>query len=153
MIRRYTVLLIFALWMGGFTFYTLIVIPTGGKVLGSERDVGFITQQVTNWLNWIGILALLVLGWNARAEGRSLPKFSLALVWLVMALTQAGLFLIHRAIDGLLDISDHKIHGPLDHFFNWHRAYMAVASVQWLAALFYLWLALGIWRESDRHEL
>ena len=77
MIRRYAVLLIFAVWMGGFTFYTLIVIPTGGKVLGSERDVGFITQQVTNWLNWIGLLALLVLGWNARAEGRGVARFFL----------------------------------------------------------------------------
>ena len=140
MIRRYAVLLTFALWMGGFTFYTLIVIPTGGKVLGSERDVGFITQQVTNWLNWIGLLALVVLGWNARAEGWALQNFFTS-AWLAMAVTEAGLFLIHRVIDNLLDIEAHKIHGPLDHFFVWHRSYMAVASVQWLAALLYLFLA------------
>ncbi len=150
MIRRYAVLLTFALWMGGFTFYTLIVIPTGGKVLGSERDVGFITQQVTNWLNWIGLLALLILGWNARAEGRGAAKFFLALAWLAMALTEVGLFVLHRVIDNLLDIGAHKIHGPLDHFFVWHRSYMAVASLQWLAALLYLWLALMTWRETDR---
>ena len=152
MIRRYAVLLTFALWMGGFTFYTLIVIPTGGKVLGSERDVGFITQQVTNWLNWIGLLALLILGWNARAEGRGAAKLFLALAWLAMALTQAGLFALHRVIDTLLDTATHKIHGPLDHFFVWHRSYMAMASMQWLAALIYLWLALLIWRETDRQR-
>jgi hypothetical protein len=152
MIRRYATLLVFALWMGGFTFYKLIVIPTGGKVLGSERDVGFITQQVTNWLNWIGLLALLVLGWNSRAEGRGILKFCLACAWLAMALTEAGLFALHHVIDGLLDIANHKIHGPLDHFFVWHRSYMTVASVQWLAALLYLWLALRIWRETDRQR-
>lgn len=150
MIRRYVVLLTFALWMGGFTFYTLFVIPTGSKVLGSERDVGFITQQVTNWLNWIGLLALLVLVWNARAEGRGIAKFFLALAWLAMAVTEAGLFLLHRIIDNLLDTEAHKIHGPLDHFFVWHRSYMAVASLQWLAALLYLFLALAIWRQTDR---
>lgn len=150
MIRRYAVLLIFALWMGGFTFYTLVVIPTGGKVLGSERDVGFITQQVTNWLNWLGLLALLILGWNAQAEGRGILKLLLSCAWLAMALTEAGVFLLHRIIDGLLDTETHKIHGPLDHFFVWHRSYMAVASLQWLAALIYLWLALIIWRRTDR---
>ena len=69
-----------------------------------------------------------------------------------MALAQAGLFLLHRVIDNLLDTATHKIHGPLDHFFIWHRSYMAVASMQWLAALIYLWLALRIWRETDRQH-
>src|SRR5215469_3439353 len=98
MLRRFAVLLMFALWMGGFTFYTLIVIPTGGKVLdGGERDVGFITQQVTIWLNWIGVAALPV-------------------------------------------------------FFDWHRRYMAVASLQWLAALGYMWMTLLIWRATDKQN-
>ena len=150
MIRRYIVLLMFALWMGGFTFYTLIVIPTGGKVLGGERDVGFITQQVTNWLNWLGILALLVLAWNALAEGRGIARMLLAFSWLAMAVMQAGLFLIHPVLDHMLDTATHKIHNPMVTFFNWHRFYMIVASAQWLAALIYLWLALIIWRETDK---
>jgi hypothetical protein len=149
MVRRYTTLLIFALWMGGFTFYTLIVIPTGGKVLdGGELDVGFITQQITNWLNWLGVVALAILGWNARAEGRGPLRWLLAACWLGMAVTLVGLFCLHPVLDRMLDTETHQIHGGAI-FFNWHRAYMAVASLQWLAALAYLWVALIIWRRTD----
>src|SRR5258708_40039244 len=99
MIRRYTVLLAFALWMGGFTFYSTIVIPTGAKVLGGEREVGFITQQVTNWLNGLGVLTLSILAWNAFAEGNGVPRRWLTLAWIGMAGSQVGLFLLHPAID------------------------------------------------------
>ena len=51
--------------MGGFTFYGGVLISTANQVLGSERDVGFVTQQVTNWLNFIGVLALIILGISA----------------------------------------------------------------------------------------
>jgi hypothetical protein len=143
----------FALWMGGFTFYTLIVIPTGGKVLdGGERDVGFITQQVTNWLNWMGVAALPVLGWNVWAEGKGILRRLLAVCWLGMALTQVGLFILHPILDGMLETQTHKIHGG-SVFFDWHRRYMAVASLQWLAALTYMWIAIFIWRATDRQNV
>ena|ERR1700722_10986132 len=152
MVRRYIVLLIFALWMGGFTFYTLIVIPTGGKVLdGGERDVGFITQQITNWLNWIGVVALAILGWNARVEGRGFLRWLLAVCWLAMAVTLVALFCLHPVLDRMLDTETHQIHGGAI-FFNWHRAYMAVASFQWLAALAFMWLTLLAWRTTDRKK-
>jgi len=152
MVRRYAVLLIFAMWMGGFTFYTLVVIPTGGKVLdGGERDVGFITQQITNWLNWLGVAALLVLGWNAWAEGRGFWRLVLGACWTVMAVSLVGLFVIHPVLDGMLDKDSHKIHGG-SVFFDWHRRYMAVASLQWLAALAYMWVALIVWRRTDERK-
>lgn len=152
MIRRYIVLLAFALWLGGFTFYTLFVIPTGGKVLdGGERDVGFITQQVTNWLNWLGMPALLIFGWNVWVEEKGRGRFLLILCWLIMAVTLVALFLTHSVLDRMLDIKTHKIHGG-SIFFDWHRLYMAVASLQWLAGLIYVWLTLGIWRATDRQS-
>jgi hypothetical protein len=152
MVRRYSVLLMFALWMGGFTFYTLIVIPTGGKVLdGGERDVGFITQQVTVWLNWLGVAALPVFGWNALAEGAGIRRWLLLTCWLGMALTEAGLFILHPILDGMLDTEIHAVHGG-SVFFDWHRRYMAVASLQWLAALGYMWMALLIWRATDKQN-
>jgi hypothetical protein len=151
MLRRYLTLLSFALWMGGFTFYTLVVIPTGSKVLGGEREVGFITQQATNWLNWIGIPALLMFGWNLRAQGGGIWRVLLLLAWLAMAAAEVGVFLIHHVIDGMLDTSTHKIHN-FEHFYGWHRFYMVTASFQWLAALAYLWIALVIWRDTDRQR-
>jgi hypothetical protein len=149
MLRRYIMLLVFALWMGGFTFYTGFVIRIGTNVLGSERDQGFITQQATNWLNYIGILGVLVLGWNLLAERRGNRVRLLALAWLALLLLQIALFVIHPVIDHMLDPATHKIH-DLGHFFNWHRAYMATASLQWLIALIYLWLAMHLWRKNDQ---
>src|SRR6266436_3517580 len=59
--RRYLFVLTFAWWMGGLTFYALVVIPTAEHVLGNHREVGFITQQVTMWLTMSGFVPLLVL--------------------------------------------------------------------------------------------
>ena len=136
--------------MGGFTFYTGVVIHVGNHVMGGERDIGFITQAVTIWLNRIGVLSLIILGASACVQQRGIPRVLLWLSWLGMAATQAGLFLIHPVLDAMLETSTHKIHGHLDIFFNWHRLYMAVATAQWAAALVYLWLTVVLWRQSDR---
>ena len=65
--RRYCYVLLMAGWMGGFTFYALIVIPTAEIVLDSMRETGFITQQVTRWLNLIGAGVLLIIFWLVAA--------------------------------------------------------------------------------------
>jgi hypothetical protein len=145
LLRRYLVILTLAFWMGGFTFYTGLVIGIANEVLGDERDVGFITQQVTNWLNWIGILALIILGCSAWVERRGIPRLLMLLSWLAMALLEVGLFFVHAALDQRLETATHKINGPMHIFFNWHRLYMVVATGQWCAALIYLWLAIVIW--------
>ena len=36
-------------WLGGFAFYGAIVIPTAQRVLRTHLEVGFITQEVSNW--------------------------------------------------------------------------------------------------------
>lgn len=147
LLRRYLVLLTLAFWMGGFTFYTGVVIGIANQVLGSERDVGFVTQQVTNWLNLIGVLATVILGFSAWFERRGFSRVLMLLSWLAMVALQGGLFFVHAQLDHRLEVATHKIHGPLNVFFNWHRLYMVVATAQWLAALSYLWLAVVLWRE------
>jgi hypothetical protein len=140
-----------ALWMGGFTFYAEIVIPTAAHVLGSERQVGFITQQVTRWLNLIGIAALAVFLWNLLAEWPRQParrRLCLAIAWATMLLSHVGLFAIHPLIDRLLDPSSRGVH-DFDHFETLHTFYLAFATVQWSAALVYLWLSLRAWRHVD----
>lgn len=140
--------------MGGFTFYALIVIPTAGKVLGGERDVGFITQQVTNWLNLIGVGALLILLWILAAEWRGLASFfrlRLALVatWATMVFGQIGLFITHPIIDRFLEAQGHKVH-HFDQFETMHTVYLVFATVQWSAAMVQIWLMLMAWRVQDR---
>jgi hypothetical protein len=139
--------------MGGFTFYALVVIPTAGKVLGGERDVGFITQQITNWLNLIGVAALLILAWVVAAEWRGLVSFprlrlSLAVTLAIMVFGQIGLFITHPLIDRFLQAEGHKVH-HYDQFENMHTVYLAFATLQWSAALLHVWLMLMAWRVQD----
>ena len=65
--RRFLVVLALGFWLGGFTFYAGVVIHAGHRVFGSARETGFLTQQVTTWLNFSGWLALAILFWNGLA--------------------------------------------------------------------------------------
>src|SRR2546421_12981299 len=72
--RRFLVIVALGFWLGGFTFYAGVVIHTGHRVVGGMRETGFLTQQVTGWLNVSGVAALAILLWNAiacwKAPGR-----------------------------------------------------------------------------------
>ena len=63
-------LLAMALWWGGLTFYAAFVVPIGVEVLGGATEQGFITQRVSNIINLLGALTLVVLVWNAAASWR-----------------------------------------------------------------------------------
>ncbi len=154
MIRRYFTILTLAVWMGGFTFYAEIVIPTASVVLGSHRQAGFITQQVTHWLNLLGLAALAVFLWNLLAEWRGQParrRRSLAAAWATMLLAHVGLFATHPLMDRLLDAPARGIRDS-DHFENLHTVYITIATVQWIAALVYLWHSLRAWRHDDQQS-
>src|SRR5437764_12169532 len=90
--RRFLVILALGFWLGGFTFYAGVVIHIGHRVFGSARETGFLTQQVTGWLNLSGVLALGILFWNALAAGWNLRvhrlKIGLWLTWGLMAAVQ-----------------------------------------------------------------
>jgi hypothetical protein len=148
LIRSYIFILIMGGWMGGFTFYALIVIPTAQNVLGGERDVGFITQQVTNWLNLIGVAALLILLWVVAADWRDLSRRMrtlLAVTWATMVASQAGLFIMHPLMDSYLEVKGHKVHN-YGEFDRMHDVYLVFATVQWIAAMLHIWLTLYGWR-------
>jgi hypothetical protein len=120
-----------AFWMGGFTFYALVVIPTGNRVLGGSEQ-GLVTQQVTHWMNSAGVLALAILLPGA-CRGRWL-----AVSWLVMAVTLAALFWLHPRLDRFIDVSIKAVTNQAG-FYQWHRAYLVVVTLQWCAALVHLW--------------
>src|SRR5205809_4730310 len=95
-VYRFACLIALAIWMGGFTFYALVVIPTGNHLLGSIRQ-GLLTQQVTQWMNLIGIATLAILlpgAWRCKGRAGS---------WLVMAASLALLFWLHPRLDALID--------------------------------------------------
>ena len=139
--RQFLTFVVFAFWAGGFTFYALVVIPTAHGVLGTHREVGFITRQVTQWLNLGSLLALALLTWHFFVERIRHPALSWRLPGTtlgIMFATQIALFAEHPILDRMLDGETQSIssHGQ---FYSWHRIYLLTAAVQWLAAIIHAW--------------
>jgi hypothetical protein len=155
LIRRYLFTLAAAIWLGGFTFYTVVVIHTGHRVLGSLLEVGFLTQQVTRWLNLIGVAALLIFLWNTIHAWRgphTKLRGALAMTWLIMAAAQIALFWLHPALDRLLNAETHQVFDRF-RFHSLHNNYMFVSTVLWATGLLHLWFALAVWRGSDVDQI
>ena len=153
LVRRFVAMLAFAVWLGGFTFYAAVVVPTGTDWLGGAVAQGFITQAVTIRLNILGVGTLAALLWNAlatRVRGRL--RASLVLTLALLATTLALLFALHPALDRLLDRGARAV---LDEprFYALHRAYLLTSTVQWVAGLAHLGLVISAWRREDRGQV
>ena len=136
-IRLFVTISILALWQGGLTFYAAFVVPTANAILVNGEQ-GFVTQEVTNVLNWIGLIVLLVFLTNALY----LRSWLFWGTWLVLAATVIALFVVHQQIDALLNPSAFEV---LDNarFRLLHERYLIVVTIQWLAGLATLWLLLA----------
>jgi hypothetical protein len=138
-VRQYLVVLAIALWLGGFTFYAVVVVPTGAEVLGGSVEQGFVTRVVTRWLNLIALAALLVLLWNVIVS----PGKLLAATWLGMVLAQMALFALHPRLDAMLDPATHDVAAD---FHLLHEIYLWIAAIQWGLGLAHVWCVLAGWR-------
>ncbi len=101
-LRRFLVASGLGLWLGGFTFYSAVVIHVGAEILGDHRPVGFITQEVSNWLNLIGAIVLAILLWNMAAiwpAATRCRQTGLIVTWLSMAIGMVALVVLHHALD------------------------------------------------------
>src|SRR4051812_33150203 len=107
---RYLSIIGLCFWLGGFTFYAGVVIHVGHRVFDSPREIGFLTQAVTLWLNRSGVIVLLILLANqfrsARVASRWVRNAQFSTL-LLMAAIQVALFLMHPKLDVLLDVSKH----------------------------------------------
>lgn len=136
-LRRFVVMLLFAVWFGGFTFYALAVVPTGHRILRSKVRQGFITQEVTNKLNALGVVTLTALAGQVVAVRRAKSRrwFRVAAIsWAALAVTLALLCWLHPHLDALLDPVARSVTDE-DKFYALHRWYLIVATVQWLAGM------------------
>ena len=138
-------------WLGGFTFYAAVVIPTAHDVLGSHREVGFITQAVTYWINLSGAAtaALLLIHLLRTSDRQRWLSRGLWATWVLLTAAQLALFCLHPSLDGFLDAKDHDV---LDRagFYHLHRIYLIIATVQWCAAITHVCLMVAAWRQKDR---
>jgi hypothetical protein len=137
-------------WQGGFVFYAAVVVPLGQKVFGSGVQQGFLTRQVTNYLNLAGAVALVVLAWDVAASRlATMPWYrSRWLPWLGMAVTLGLLVWMHPLLDELLDPEAMDVLQPRL-FRARHRWYLWASTLQWACGLAYMALMVQVWRAED----
>jgi hypothetical protein len=120
-------LLLWAIWWGGISFYSIFVIPIGTEMIGSVEQ-GFVTQRVAGWHNFLTSIMIVGLAIEAfRKPGR--------LIWsLVVTLTLAdvALLLLHRELTGSMGFEEHSI--P-ESFYARHAMYLWITALEWLAGL------------------
>lgn len=142
----------FALWFGGFIFYVSFVVPIGSRVLNSARTQGFITQEVTHWLNLVcGIAVAMMLAESAISWKQSRPPWrgiQLTAVLACLAML-GGLIWIHPLLDGLIDLENGKITNR-QRFHGLHRVYLWLCTLQWAAACVWLPIAIASWENRER---
>jgi hypothetical protein len=147
-VRRFIVISAIAFWLGGFTFFASVAIPTGVKVLGTHKAVGFITQGVTRWLNVAGVFALsillanLLLGWRQSSRGL---KRLLLITWIVMVAIEIELFILHPVLDRMLTTHPVREILDVDRFDMWHRVYLLSTTVQWFFGVAHVWGISLLW--------
>jgi hypothetical protein len=150
LVRRWLLLWALMFWQGGFTFYGGVVVPVGSDVLGSEREQGFITRKVMNYLNLAGAVALTVWGWDLSAvRGMSSGGRRLRwAIWLGLVLSLVVLVWLHPRLDELLDPEDAMV---LDRhrFRSLHERYLIVSTVQWVGCLVLTALTIRAWSNED----
>ena len=148
--RRFLVLLALFFWQGGFTFYAAVVVPIGQLVFGHLRQ-GFVTRQVTLYLNLAGAAALVFLLWDLGAVHDRLTwrRRSRLLLWVGMLLALLLLHWLHGRLDELL-VPKGRIILDAESFRLRHRLYLWISTVQWAWGLLFLLFTLAAWRAEDR---
>jgi hypothetical protein len=148
--RRFVFVSTMAFWLGGFAFYTGVVVQVGAAVLHSHTRQGFITQQVTFWLNIVGVISLALLLAHlllSRFANRRIRNL-LAFLWILMGIMQAWLFFLHPHMDRLLDSTARVIIDD-DRFELLHTTYVWSATALWTVGVLYLFVMVCAWTKSD----
>lgn len=128
----YLLLVAFAFWMGGFSFYFGVVVRIGDQVIGGTEQ-GFITRHVTWWLNLAGLATLGLMCVHLYFH----RSWVLGLSLLGMAITHGLLMFRHSQLEGLLDPGGMSVLEP-ERFALLHENYEFLSGCQWLAAMVYL---------------
>jgi hypothetical protein len=152
-LRRYLVIIVLMFWQGGFTFYAAVVVPISTSVLGSRIRQGFITREVTHYINVAAAVGLMLLAWDVLAtrDPSRIRGHVRAGLWLVMAVCQALLLAMHSHLAGLMQEKGHIIQEE-ETFRSLHRIYLWTHTVQWGAGLVFLALMLGAWQGETFRE-
>jgi hypothetical protein len=133
-ILRWLFLVALSIYIGGFTFYSAVVIPILHDRLESSLETGLVTQRVTDVLNLLGLVTLS-LGWCVYGlsvvSGVRSGQGSRCKIWplVISSISLVVLLVLHRVLDRKLET------GTFSGFYPWHRAYLWASTVQWIANL------------------
>lgn len=147
---RILLLLVFALFWGGLTFYTGFVVRISHDVLDDPMTGGLITQRVTALLQILGVVAAVVMACNAVVVFRQSRRFGIALGLCasVLGCALVGLFVVHGQLDAVIDLETSTI-TDRDVFVVGHRRYNQITTIQWLTSLAYVPITVFAWRSND----
>ncbi len=147
---RVLLLLSYALFWGGLTFYTGFVVRIAHDVLDNPMDGGLITQRVTMLLQIFGGITVVLMLWNAFQVSRQHQRFGIALALCAFVLGAAlvGLTIVHGQLDAVIDIEAYEVIDR-DAFVIGHRRYNQLTTVEWISALCYLPMTIAAWRSVD----
>jgi hypothetical protein len=147
---RILLLLGFALYWGGLTFYTGFVVRISHDVLNDPMDGGLITQRVTGVLQILGVVTVVLMVFNCVVVVRQSQKYGYALVGCATLLgcSLIGLFVVHGHLDAIIDVDAYEIIDRAE-FDAGHRRYNQLTTIQWLACLAYLPITVFAWRSID----
>ena len=147
--RRFLLLIALSFSFGGFSFYAIVVVPIGGRVLDATSQ-GFVTRDVTQVLNVASMVTVLMVAWEAVAgrHDRS-PRTNRGLLaaiplWGLTCLVLAGL---HPRLDSFLDPNEFTVTEPL-RFYRLHQVYLWTSTLQWLVSLAVIWMLVSGWRSK-----
>jgi hypothetical protein len=146
-ILRLLFLIALSIYIGGFTFYSAVVIPVLHDRLESSLETGLVTQRVTDVLNLLGVVTLS-LGWCvyglSAVCGFGSDRGSHCKIWplLISSICLVVLLVLHRVLDRKLETS------MFAGFYPCHRAYLWTSTVQWFANLGLLIQSIGVFTPS-----
>jgi hypothetical protein len=128
---NYLKITVLSLWWGAFSFYAGIVVPVGMRVLGSHTEMGFITQQVTSYLNIFSLIVFLIYAYLLKNEEVKENELVEEIIIISLIGFQLLLFLLHSYQTDLLDFVQHKVL-DFDRFYLLHRIYLIVETLIWI---------------------
>ena len=134
--RRFLVLTALCFSFGGFMFYASVVVPLGSRVLDATAQ-GFVTQQVTHYINASTALTLILMAWDGVASRRNRGRKEnrvLAASIAIAAICCLCLVALHGRLDMLLNPHGFEVVDPT-RFYQLHQAYLWLSIVQWVAFL------------------
>jgi hypothetical protein len=138
----------FALWWGGFTFYATWVVPTAHEVLGNHILAGMITQRVSHVLNVLTgvfiVVALVQFYFERGQKGELIPLSIIALGLIV-------LLFLHPQMDKFV-LTETQSLTDKGAFYVYHRIYLVVSTIMWLAGIVWLFIMRTSVRSSSNKE-